>query len=121
MSALRFAESHEWALVDDQGLVEVGISEFAQQSLGDVVYIELPKPGQSVTAGSACAVVESVKSASDIHAPLSGTVCEVNTALIDSPEQVNEAPYQSWLFKIQPSALSELDGLLSEADYLARV
>jgi len=115
---LKYATTHEWAKLEG-GLVRVGISDFAQEQLGDVVYIDLPKPGAQVSAGKACAVVESVKAASDIYSPVSGEVVEVNEALHDAPEWVNEDSYAQWLFTIKPSNLAELDALLDAAAYLA--
>ena len=115
---LKYAKTHEWAK-SEGGLVRVGISDFAQEQLGDVVYIDLPKPGAEVAAGKACAVIESVKAASDIYSPVSGTVIEVNEALNDSPELVNEDSYAHWLFAVKPSNPAELDVLLDAAAYLA--
>jgi glycine cleavage system H protein len=115
---LKYAESHEWALLGDDGIVTVGISDFAQNSLGDVVYVELPEPGRKVTQQEQIAVVESVKAASDIHAPVSGTVVAINPVLADSPEAINESPYEKgWFFKIKISDQSELDNLLDGDDY----
>lgn len=119
---LRFAKSHEWVKTLDNGLVEVGISDFAQQALGDVVYVELPEVDDSLEAGQECCAVESVKAASDIYAPISGRVVEVNTQLDDEPEALNESPYESgWIFRIEMSDDAELDALLSAADYLAQL
>lgn len=118
---LKYAQSHEWARLEADGLVRVGISDFAQEQLGDVVFIDLPKPGQAVQAGKACAVIESVKAASDIYSPVSGTVAAVNEALADAPERVNEDSYAQWLFAVQPADLGELDALLDAAGYRASV
>ena len=96
-----FADTHEWADLQSDGLVWVGISDHAQIALGDVVFLETPTIGAVVEQGKACAVIESVKAASDIHAPISGTVVAVNSAAIDSPEMINQDPYGTWLFKIQ--------------------
>jgi glycine cleavage system H protein len=96
-----FADTHEWADLQSDGLVWVGISDHAQIALGDVVFLEIPTIGAVVEQGKACAVIESVKAASDIHAPISGTVVAVNSAAIDSPEMINQDPYGTWLFKIQ--------------------
>ena len=117
---LRYAETHEWVKDEEGGLVVVGITEFAQQQLGDVVFLELPKLGQIVKAKAPVAVIESVKAASDIHAPLSGEVVEINLALISQPEQVNANPYEAWMFKIQPSQAEEKGRLMSAAAYEAR-
>lgn len=114
---LRYAETHEWAKLEAGGLVRVGITDFAQGQLGDVVFIELPDPGRAVKAGEACAVIESVKAASDIYSPLSGTIAEVNLALNDEPERVNEDSYENWLFVVKASDITELDGLLDAAAY----
>ena len=119
---LKYATSHEWArqLADD--VIEVGISDYAQESLGDVVYVELPELGENVDAGSECCAVESVKAASDIYAPVSGEIVEVNSALDDEPELLNESPYEGgWIFKIKASDPSELDSLLSADDYQNKV
>ncbi len=114
-----YAKSHEWARPDDGGVV-VGISDHAQEALGDVVYVELPEPGQQVQAGDEVAVVESVKAASDIYAPVSGTIVEINPLLEDAPETVNQSPYaDGWFFRIEPSDTGELDALLSADAYAA--
>src|SRR5690606_37324604 len=114
---LRYAASHEWARLEADGSVTVGISDHAQEALGDVVYVELPEIGKQLAAGQEAGVVESVKAASDIYAPVSGTVIAVNDALTDSPELVNEDPYGQWFFRLQPSDASELDKLLDAAGY----
>jgi glycine cleavage system H protein len=114
---LKYAKTHEWALLEADGLVRVGITDFAQTQLGDVVFIELPKPGQSVAAGKACATIESVKAASDINSPITGTVAAVNAALSDQPEWVNADSYAHWLFTVAPSDVAELDTLLDAASY----
>ena len=116
-SDLLFRESHEWVRVED-GVVTVGISDHAQEELGDMVYVELPEPGMSYDQGDACAVVESVKAASDIYAPVSGEVIEANGDLEDTPETVNSEPYEGgWLFRMQMSDPSQLEGLMSAGDY----
>lgn len=115
---LKFLKSHEWARVEDDGSVTVGISDHAQGLLGDLVYVELPAVGDSVDAGTACAVVESVKAASDVYSPVSGKVLKVNEALADKPETINEDAYgEGWIFVVKPSAPAELDELLSPDDY----
>ena len=115
---LKYAETHEWARMESDGTVTVGISDHAQESLGDVVYVELPEVGAEVEARAEAGVVESVKAASDIYAPVSGTVIAVNENLEDAPETVNESPYDDgWFFKLQPRDLSELEALLSAEDY----
>ncbi len=117
-SDLLYRESHEWVRYDDDGTATVGISDHAQAQLGDMVFIELPEPGMSYEQGDACAVVESVKAASDVYAPLTGEVIENNSALEDSPELVNTDPYgDGWLFRMQLSDPSELDGLLDPEAY----
>ena len=120
-SDLRYRESHEWVRVEADGNVVVGVSDHAQAALGDMVFVELPEPGMSYEQGEACAVVESVKAASDIYAPLSGEVIAANGELEDSPELVNSSPYgDGWLFKMIPSDSSQLDGLLDAEAYAAQ-
>ena len=117
---LKYATSHEWARLDGD-IVTVGISDHAQDALGDLVYVELPSVGDSVQAGDEAGVVESVKAASDIYAPVSGEIVEINEALADSPETVNSAPYtDGWLYRIRISDASELDKLLSADEYAAQ-
>lgn len=119
---LRFAESHEWARLEADGTVTVGISDHAQEALGDVVFVELPEVGKSLGAGDTAGVVESVKAASDIYAPVGGEVIAVNEALSDSPEQLNEQPYEAWIFKLKPSdAEADLAKLLDGAGYQAKI
>lgn len=116
---LKYLATHEWAKLED-GVVVVGISDHAQDTLGDVVFVELPEVDATCSAGDEVAVVESVKAASDIYAPVSGTVIEVNSNLEDSPELVNESPYvDGWFFKINPDDATALDDLLNAADYQA--
>jgi glycine cleavage system H protein len=115
---LKFLRSHEWARVEDDGSVTVGISDHAQSQLGDLVYVELPGIDDIVEAGNACAVVESVKAASDVYSPVSGKVVRVNSDLVDQPETINEDAYgNGWLFVVQPSNIAELDELLTPDDY----
>jgi glycine cleavage system H protein len=117
-SDLLYRESHEWVRYDDDGTATVGISDHAQAQLGDMVFVELPEPGMSYEQGDACAVVESVKAASDVYAPLTGEVIEANSALEDSPELVNSDPYgDGWLFRMQLGDTSELDGLMDPDTY----
>ncbi|MBN8430100.1 glycine cleavage system protein GcvH [Microbulbifer salipaludis] len=119
-SELKYASSHEWARLEEDGTVTVGISDHAQDSLGDVVYVETPEVGQTLSAGEEAGVVESVKAASDIYAPISGEVIAVNEALEDEPETVNSSPYDDgWFFKVKPSDESELDKLLDADAYKA--
>ena len=118
-SELKYARTHEWVKVEGD-LVDTGISDHAQDALGDLVYVEAPEVGQRVTAGEQAGVVESVKTASDIHAPVSGVVVEVNPDLEDDPDFVNDAPYsKGWIYKIKPDHLSDVDHLLSSTDYEA--
>lgn len=115
---LRYAESHEWVRDDGNGIVTVGISDFAQEKMTELVYVELPEADAEFAAGDEVAVVESVKSASDIYAPVSGTVVEVNGALEDDPTLVNTAPFgDGWLFKLRVSDASELDSMMDAAAY----
>lgn len=114
---LKYAATHEWAKLESDGLITVGISDHAQNALGDIVYLELPEVGQQLAAGQAAGVVESVKAASDYHAPVSGKVVEVNQGLTDAPEGINTHPYQSWFFRIQPDDAGQFEQLLSAADY----
>jgi glycine cleavage system H protein len=117
-SELRYRESHEWVRDEGNGIVVVGISDPAQAALGDMVFVELPEPGMSYEQGEACAVVESVKAASDAYAPVSGEVLEANGLLEDAPELVNTDPYgEGWLFKMQLSDPAELEGLLTSEAY----
>lgn len=116
----RYARSHEWARLDGD-LVVVGISDFAQDSLSDVVFVELPAVGAELSAGGQAAVVESVKAAEDVYSPISGKVVAVNESLGDQPEQVNGDPYGAWFFKVRPSNLSELDALMDAAAYETHV
>jgi glycine cleavage system H protein len=117
-SELKYASSHEWARLEEDGTVTVGITDHAQAALGDVVFVELPDVGATLAAGDDAGVVESVKAASDIYAPLGGEVIEVNAQLEDEPETVNSDPYNDgWFYKLQPADTSELDALLSAADY----
>jgi glycine cleavage system H protein len=115
---LLYRDSHEWVRDEGNGVVVVGISDHAQAALGDMVYVELPEPGMSYEQGEPCAVVESVKAASDAYAPVSGEIIENNSALEDSPELVNNDPYgDGWLFMVQMSKPEELDGLLTAEAY----
>jgi glycine cleavage system H protein len=119
-SELKYRESHEWVRSDGDGTVTVGISDHAQEALGDMVFIELPENGAEYSQGDACAVVESVKAASDAYAPLSGQVTEVNEALEDDPALVNTDPYgEGWLFKMTMADSSEIDGLMDAESYEA--
>ena len=115
---LGYAATHEWAKQDEEGLIVVGISDHAQDALGDIVYVELPEVGQQIVAGEEAGVVESVKAASDIYAPVSGAVVEINEGLEDSPETVNQDPYgDGWFFKLKVTDERELDDLLDADAY----
>ncbi len=115
---LKFLKSHEWTRIEGDGKVTVGISDHAQGLLGDLVYVELPNVGDRIEAGNACAVVESVKAASDIYAPVTGTVSEVNTALSDKPETINEDAYgDGWIFTLQIEEPEQLNELLDPDAY----
>lgn len=117
-SELRYTKTHEWVRVMEDGHFEVGITDHAQQMMGDMVYVELPEVGTTVSSGDEIAVVESVKAASDVYAPVSGEVVEINTMLGDAPETVNQEPYtDGWMFRIRPSDEGELDELLDSDDY----
>ncbi len=120
-SELKYARSHEWVRLEEDGTVTVGISDHAQQALGDVVFVETPDVGVSLAAGDEAGVVESVKAASDIYAPIAGEVIEVNEVLEDEPETVNSDPYNDgWFYKLKPEDLAELENLLSAEDYTAQ-
>ena len=120
--SLKFAKSHEWAQVLPDQVIEVGISDYAQESLGDVVYVELPDVGDSLSAGEECCAVESVKAASDIYAPLTGEVIAVNESLDDEPELLNQSPYgDGWIFRIKADEISELDALLDAEQYAQQI
>ncbi|MFW6524292.1 glycine cleavage system protein GcvH [Acinetobacter baumannii] len=118
-SELKYARTHEWVKIEGD-LVITGITDHAQDELGDLVYVETPEVGNQVTAGEQAGVVESVKTASDIHAPVSGTVVEVNTDLEDDPDFVNEDPYgKGWIYKIKPDNIADVEKLLTNAEYEA--
>ena len=118
---LKYASSHEWARLEEDGTVTVGITDHAQEALGDVVFVEVPDIGTSIAAGDEAGVVESVKAASDIYAPIGGEVIAVNEQLEDEPETVNSDPYNDgWFFKLQPLDISELEKLLGAQDYQAQ-
>jgi glycine cleavage system H protein len=120
-SDLRYAKSHEWVKPGSDDTVMVGITDYAQTSLGDITYVQLPKQGSSVQAGQAFGVVESVKAASDLYSPVSGTVVEVNSALDSAPETINQSPYaDGWIMKVKLSAPAEIERLLDAAAYQAQ-
>jgi glycine cleavage system H protein len=118
---LKYTKTHEWAKAEADGTVAVGITHHAQELLGDMVFVENPAVGRKLAVGEECAVVESVKAASDVYAPVAGEVVAVNTAVSDSPELINQDPYGAWMFKIKPAAPGELDALLDAAAYQALV
>jgi glycine cleavage system H protein len=121
-SDLRYRDTHEWVRLEDDGSVVVGISDHAQAALGDIVFVELPEPGMSYAQGDACAVVESVKAASDIYAPISGEIIEFNPALEDDPSLVNSDPYgDGWLFSMTPADVDEIDGLMGKKEYIESI
>jgi len=116
---LKYVGSHEWVRLDSDGTATIGITEFAQESLGDVVYVELPEVSTEIDAGSEIAVVESVKAASDIYSPVSGEVIEINPALEDEPETVNHSPYaDGWLFRIKVANTDDLEDMMDADEYL---
>lgn len=117
-SHLKYAPSHEWLNQEADGTVTIGITDHAQDALGDIVFLELPKVGQKLAKGEACAVIESVKAASDIYAPLSGEVIEIHQSAIDSPEAINKDAFGTWLFKLKPANPSEIEQLLDATDYM---
>ena len=119
---LKYARSHEWARLDSEGTVLIGITDHAQEALGDVVYVELPEIGTEIDAGAEIAVVESVKASSDIYSPVSGEVVEVNQVLEDEPEAVNRSPYaDGWLFRIKLSNPDELNDMMDVDSYLMAI
>jgi glycine cleavage system H protein len=118
---LRYSADHEWARLED-GRIRIGITDYAQDALGDVVFVELPEVGRAVTAGESFAEVESTKSVSDIYAPIAGTIAEANADLSEAPERINEDPYgEGWICVLEPADLADLDQLLDAATYRAQV
>lgn len=121
-NTLKYTKSHEWVRRESDGTLTIGITDHAQELLGDLVYVELPQQGAKVDAGKECAVVESVKAASDVYTPVSGEVVEINGTLGDTPETINKDPYGAgWMFKIRPSSPAEIDALLDATAYSAQV
>ncbi|BAO43082.1 glycine cleavage system protein GcvH [Thiolapillus brandeum] len=118
---LKYSKSHEWVKDEGDGTVSVGITDHAQELLGDLVFVELPEAGANLSAGSECAVVESVKAASDVYSPVDGEVVAVNEDLADTPEAINEDPYGAWIFRIKLSDASQLDSMLDAQAYAAAV
>ena len=118
MSGIKFNQEHIWVTEDEYGMIVVGISDFAQEQLGDIVYVEVPQVGREVTAGEEIAIIESVKTTSEISAPISGTIYAVNEELSEQPEIINESPFDDgWLVRIEPDDLSELSAMMGEDAY----
>ncbi len=118
---LKYAATHVWVQLENDNIVRVGITDYAQHQLGDLVFVDLPEPGRKVKEQEQCAVVESVKTASDLFSPVSGEIIAVNDKLVDEPEQVNDNPYQAWLFCIKADDLSGLDKLMDADRYLQTI
>lgn len=119
---LKYTKSHEWVRRESDGTLTVGITHHAQDLMGDLVFVELPEAGRKLTAGKECAVVESVKAASDVYAPVEGEIVAANATLADAPETINKDPYgEGWMFKIRPSNPKALDSLLDASAYEAQV
>lgn len=118
MNAARFTEEHAWVRMDEDGIATIGISDYAQEQLGDVVYVQLPDVGRDLVQGDDCAMIESVKTTSDVKCPIGGRVIEVNETLADVPERVNEAPLDDgWLFRLEPADEAEFEDLMDAEDY----
>ncbi|MBK9245388.1 MAG: glycine cleavage system protein GcvH [Burkholderiales bacterium] len=118
---LKYTESHEWVRREADGTLTIGITEFAQEALGDMVFVELPEAGRKLAKGEACAVVESVKAASDVYAPVAGEVAAVNSALTEKPELINTSAFEAWMFRLKPANAADVDALLDAAAYQANV
>ena len=118
---LKYTASHEWVRLAADGIVTVGITDHAQEQLGDVVFVELPEAGRQVKAGEECAVVESVKAASDIYAPVSGEIVEVNQAVVNAPESINADAYSAWLYRLRPTSTADVAQLLDASTYQAEI
>lgn len=114
---LKYTKSHEWVRLEADGSVTVGITDHAQEALGDLVFIELPEVGKTLAAGQEAAVVESVKAAADVYSPIAGSVTAVNEAVVDAPESLNQDAYAAWLFKMTPANAADVNGLLDAAAY----
>ncbi|MDQ5881589.1 MAG: glycine cleavage system protein [Pseudomonadota bacterium] len=114
---LKYTESHEWVRVEADGTVTIGITDHAQEALGDLVFVELPEVGKTYAAGQESAVVESVKAAADVYAPIAGEITAVNQDAADAPESVNQDAYAAWLFKLKPANAADVDALLDAAAY----
>lgn len=118
---LKYTKSHEWIRVETDGSLTIGVTDHAQEALGDVVFLELPEAGRAVAAGDACAVIESVKAASDIYAPVAGEIIANNQDAIDAPESVNTDAYSTWLFKIKPANAGDVSALMDATAYAAEI
>ena len=118
---LKYTKSHEWVRSEEDGSLTIGITDHAQQALGDIVFLELPETGRKLSAGEACAVIESVKAASDLYAPVAGEVVAVNEDIVDTPDAVNADAYANWLFKLQPANVADVATLLDAAGYAAEI
>ncbi|MDI3492114.1 MAG: glycine cleavage system protein [Thauera sp.] len=118
---LKYTQSHEWIRVEADGTLTIGVTDHAQEALGDVVFLELPEAGRKVAAGDACAVIESVKAASDIYAPVAGEIVANNQDAVDAPESVNADAYATWLFKIKPANAGDVAALMDAAAYAAEI
>jgi glycine cleavage system H protein len=117
----KYTESHEWVRVEADGTVSVGITDFAQDALGDIVFVDLPKVGASLAAGKDCCVIESVKAAGDVYAPVAGEVVEVNDAVVDEPASINTGAFDAWLFKLKPANAADVDALMSAEAYAKNI
>lgn len=117
----KYTQSHEWIHREDDGTVSIGITDYAQAALGDIVFLELPDIGRKFNAGDACAVIESVKAASDIYAPLTGEIIAINEIARNAPEGINADAYSTWLFRLKPTDISDLDNLVSAEDYIKMI
>ncbi len=114
---LKYTKSHEWVRLEDDGTATIGITQHAQELLGDMVFVEIPQVGRKLKQKEECAVVESVKAAADVYAPISGEVTAINSELQSAPEKINQDPYAAWLFKLKPTNTADLDGLFDAAGY----
>ncbi|MBY0574416.1 MAG: glycine cleavage system protein GcvH [Undibacterium sp.] len=117
----KYTASHEWVRTEADGTIAVGISDFAQDALGDIVFVDLPKVGQELAAAKDCCVIESVKAAGDVYAPVAGVVVEVNQAVIDAPDSINANAFDAWLFKMKPVNAADVDALMSAEDYAKNI
>lgn len=118
---LKYTASHEWVRTETDGTLSIGITQHAQELLGDMVFVENPAIGRKLKAGEECAVVESVKAAADVYAPVSGIVVEVNSDLDSAPEKINDGPYAAWMFKLKPDNAADINALMDAAAYQAHV